>query len=318
MDSDVKVLENHQAVSGYRPSYLRLEANGELARRARDLYAIYGNCRLCPRQCAVNRLKGEPGTCRSSSRVRVASVHPHFGEEKPLVGRNGSGTIFFGGCNLLCEFCQNWELSHGGEGELVSDRALGRMMLCLQAMGCHNINLVTPTHYVPNIVQALRSAIAGGLCVPLVYNTSGYDSLEVLHLLDGVVDIYLPDFKYMDPAVAGRYSAGASDYPEVAAAAIEEMHRQVGELVVDSDGIAQRGVMLRHLVLPANLAGSDRLVRFVADRLGRSTYVNIMPQYHPAHRASCFPELSRRITNAEFRQALAWGREAGLTRLDVR
>lgn len=189
------------------------------------------------------------------------------------------------------------------------------MMLRLQAMGCHNINLVTPTHYVPNIVHALRWAVAGGLRIPLVYNTSSYDSLEVLRLLEGIVDIYLPDFKYMDGDTAGKYSAGASDYPEVAAATIQEMYRQVGDLVTDEDGIAIRGVMIRHLILPHNLAGTDRFVRFVAAALGPSTCVNIMPQYHPAHRAGCFPELSRRITEAEFRQALRWGRQGGLTRL---
>jgi len=300
-----------------RPSYLNLAATGELACRARELYSIYRRCRLCPRQCGKNRLRGEAGECQSTSRVRVSSAHPHFGEERPLVGRYGSGTIFFSGCNLRCEYCQNWELSHACDGAYVTDRGLGRIMLRLQAMGCHNINLVTPTHYVPNIVQALRSAVAGGLRIPLVYNTSSYDSLEVLRLLEGIVDVYLPDFKYMDGDTASKYSAGASDYPEVAAAAIQEMYRQVGDLVTDEDGIAICGVMIRHLVLPYNLAGTDRFVRFVNRRLGPSTYVNIMAQYHPAHRASCFPELSRRITEAEFRQAVRWGRQAGLTRLGV-
>jgi putative pyruvate formate lyase activating enzyme len=260
----------------------------------------------------MNRLKGDTGTCASTSRVRVCSVHPHFGEERPLVGRNGSGSIFFAGCNLLCAYCQNWELSHGCAGECVSDQALGRMMLHLQSMGCHNINLVTPTHYVPNIVQALRWAIPAGLHVPLVYNTGGYDSLETLRLLEGIVDIYLPDFKYTDKAAAAKYSAGADDYPEVAAAAIAEMHRQVGDLVTDAGGIAVRGVMIRHLVLPHNLAGTDQFVKFVSTRLGASTHVNIMPQYHPAHQAQRFPELSRRISEAEFQQALAWTRQAGL------
>lgn len=298
-----------------QPSYLRLAASGELAHRARELYSIYRHCRLCPRQCGKNRLRGETGECQSTSRARVSSAHPHFGEESPLVGLNGSGTIFFSGCNLRCGYCQNWELSHGCDGVYLTDRGLGQIMLRLQAMGCHNINLVTPTHYVPNIVQALQSAVAGGLRVPLVYNTSSYDSLDVLRLLEGIVDIYLPDFKYMDGATAGKFSAGASDYPEVAAGAIQEMHRQVGDLVTDQDGIAIRGVMIRHLVLPHNLAGTDRFVRFLTASLGPSTYVNIMPQYHPAHRAGCFPELSRRITESEFRQAVQWGRQAGLTRL---
>jgi len=308
-------LIDHPSTEKRQPSYLRLAASGELARRARELYRIYRSCRLCPRNCAANRLKGETGTCQSIWRVKVSSAHPHFGEERPLVGRYGSGTIFFSGCNLRCEYCQNWELSHRGEGEYLSDQALGRIMLHLQAMGCHNINLVTPTHYAPNIVQALRWAVSGGLRVPLVYNTGSYDSPETLRLLDGIVDIYLPDYKYMDAGAAERYSQGASDYPEVAAAAIQEMHRQVGDLVTDEDGVAVRGVMLRHLVLPHNIAGTDRFVRFVAGSLAPSTYVNIMPQYHPAYRAGCFPELSRRATAAEFRQALSWGRQAGLTRL---
>lgn len=298
-----------------QPSYLHLAVTGELAGRARELYSIYSHCHLCPRQCGKNRLRGETGECQSTSRVRVSSAHPHFGEERPLVGQYGSGTIFFSGCNLRCEYCQNWELSHACDGVYVSDRGLGRIMLRLQAMGCHNINLVTPTHYVPNIVQALRSAVAGGLRIPLVYNTSSYDSLEVLRLLEGIVDIYLPDFKYMDEAIAGKYSAGASDYPDIAAAAIQEMHRQVGDLITDDNGIAVRGVMIRHLVLPHNLAGTDRFVRFVATALGPSTYVNIMAQYHPAHRADYFPELSRRISGEEFRQAVHWGRQAGLRRL---
>jgi len=297
-----------------QPSYLRLAASGELDHRARELYSIYRSCHLCPRLCGKNRLRGETGECRSTSRVKVSSAHPHFGEERPLVGRHGSGTIFFSGCNLKCEYCQNWELSHACEGECVTDHALGRMMLRLQAMGCHNINLVTPTHYVPNIVQALRSAVAGGLRIPLVYNTSSYDSLEVLRLLDGIVDIYLPDFKYVDEAAAAKYSTGAKDYPEVAAAAIQEMYRQVGTLITDENGIAVRGVMIRHLVLPHNLAGTDRFVRFVAAALGPATFVNLMAQYHPAHEAHSFPELSRRITEVEFRQAVSWARQAGLTR----
>jgi putative pyruvate formate lyase activating enzyme len=229
------------------------------------------------------------------------------------VGRRGSGTIFFSNCNLHCVFCQNSEIAHDGEGGLVSDEALARLMIGLQQQGCHNINVVTPTHVVPNIVEALRAAIRLGLRVPLVYNCGGYESVEVLKLLDGIVDIYLPDFKYSDAATAEKYSAGAKDYPEVAAAALEEMHRQVGELVMDERGIALRGLMIRHLVLPSNLAGTDKFVQFVAAKLSRSTYVNIMAQYRPAHNSWSYPELTRRITPAEFRQAVTWAREAGLT-----
>jgi putative pyruvate formate lyase activating enzyme len=266
--------------------------------------------------CLVNRLKEPTGECESTSQATVAAAHPHFGEEKPLVGRNGSGTVFFGRCSLLCEYCQNFEISHDGHGVTVSDTALGDIMIRLQEQGCHNINLVTPTHFVPNIVQAVRHAVSRGLRIPLVYNTSSYDSVEVLRLLDGIVDIYLADYKYADEAVASDYSAGASDYPQVAEAAILEMHRQVGGLVLDEHGIAQRGLMVRHLVLPNNAAGTDRFVRFVAEKLGAYTYVNIMAQYHPAYNAHRFPELARRITPEEYSRALEWARAAGLRNVE--
>jgi putative pyruvate formate lyase activating enzyme len=300
----------------FQPAYLKLERTGELARRSRELRAIYRACRLCPRQCGVNRLKGEKGVCFSTSQAKVYSAHPHFGEERPLVGRGGSGTIFFSNCNLLCVFCQNWQINHRGDGSYVSDEAIGKFMTDLQGIGCHNINLVTPTHIVPNIVEGLRWAIPRGLRVPLVYNCGGYEPVEIIQLLDGIVDIYLPDFKYTDGAMSEKYSTGARDYPERAAAAIEEMHRQVGELVVDENGIALRGLMIRHLVLPNNIAGTDRFVRWVAEKLTPSTYVNIMAQYRPEHKAPDIPELARRITSAEYQQAIRWAKEAGLTRLD--
>jgi putative pyruvate formate lyase activating enzyme len=306
------------AQSGLEPGYLRLEMSGELRRRAQALWTIFENCRLCPRQCGVNRLLGETGVCGASSRVRVAAAHPHFGEEPPLVGLRGSGTIFFSHCNLLCTYCQNWQISHGGEGMPVSDAALGRIMLRLQDVGCHNINLVTPTHSAPNIVQALRTAIPLGLRIPLVYNCGGYEPVEVLRLLDGIVDIYLADCKYADGAVAERYSRGAKGYPEVAAAALAEMHRQVGNLVTDERGIALRGLMIRHLVLPNGLAGTDKFVRMVARTPGPATYVNIMSQYRPEYGALRHPELARRITAEEYRQAIALAHEAGLTNLDRR
>jgi putative pyruvate formate lyase activating enzyme len=300
----------------FEPCYLRLAASGELARRARALLEIYRACRLCPRRCGVDRVKGNKGVCQSIARAKVYSAHPHFGEERPLVGRRGSGTIFFSNCNLLCVFCQNWEINHRGDGSFISDDRLGQLMVEVQERGCHNINLVTPTHIVPNIVNALQFAVARGLRIPLVYNCGGYEPVEILKLLDGVVDIYLPDFKYMDPAASAKYSSGAADYPEVAAAAIEEMHRQVGDLVTDEDGIALRGLMIRHLVLPENIAGTDKFVEWVARHLGRSVYVNIMGQYRPEHKARQYPELSRRITAGEYRQAMDWARAAGLTRLD--
>ncbi len=294
------------------PAYLRLH-RGELAARARALEDLLRGCRLCPRQCGVNRLEGELGVCRSGAQAKVCAAHPHFGEERPLSGRHGSGTIFFSHCNLRCVFCQNWEIAHLGDGSLVGDKELAGIMLSLQRQGCHNINLVTPTHVVPAIVRALARAVDLGLHVPLVYNSSGYDAVETLRLLDGIIDIYMPDFKYADGAAAERYSAGARDYPEIAMHAIEEMHRQVGDLVLDADGIAQRGLLIRHLVLPSNLAGTDQFVQFTSRRLGPNTYVNIMDQYHPAHRAGSYPELSRRITRSEYEQAIAWARAAGIT-----
>ncbi len=305
------------AGASFEPSYVRLERSGELGRRARELREIYASCHLCPRSCGVNRLKGEKGVCRSEARVKVYAHHPHFGEERPLVGRGGSGTIFFSHCNLLCEFCQNWQINHRGDGFHESEERIARRMLDLQRRGCHNINLVTPTHLAPGIVEAVRLAAGMGLTLPLVYNCGGYEPLEVIRLLDGIVDIYLPDFKYTDGKMAAKYSHGAADYPEVAAAAIGEMHRQVGELVTDERGVALRGLIIRHLVLPDNIAGTDRFVDWVAKKLTRGTYVNIMAQYRPEHHAHRYPELSRRITTEEYRQAILWARQAGLTRLDL-
>lgn len=304
------------ASRAFEPAYLRLERSGELAPRAATLYSHYRACRLCPRQCGVDRTKGQRGVCSSAAWAKVYSAHPHFGEERPLVGRRGSGTIFFSNCNLLCVFCQNWEINHRGDGSFASEASIARLMLELQQRGCHNINLVTPTHVLPNIVGALRIAIGRGLRIPLVYNCAGYEPVDVIQLLDGIVDIYLPDFKYLDGSLAAKYSSGARDYPERAAEAIAEMHRQVGELVVDPNGVALRGLMIRHLVLPNNIAGTDRFVQFVATKLTRSTYVNIMAQYRPEYKARAIPELARRLTAAEYRQALTWAAEAGLTRLD--
>ncbi len=300
----------------FEPCYLKMEREGNLKRAGDALWEIFHECRLCPRACGVNRLKGEKGTCNSTSRLKIASAAPHFGEEKPLVGTGGSGTIFFSNCNLLCSFCQNWQINHRGDGEFVTHDDLAEMMLGLQRRGCHNINLVTPTHVVPHIVKALRIAITKGLRLPLVYNTGGYDSLAVVQMLEGIVDIYLPDFKYQDGQLSARYSSEAFDYPETAAAVIKEMHRQVGVLKVDVKGVAQRGLMIRHLVMPGNIAGTDRFVAWVVRELTPDTYVNIMAQYRPQHKAFDYPEISRRISVEEWRQAVTWAREAGLTRLD--
>jgi putative pyruvate formate lyase activating enzyme len=304
-------------VAELEPSYLDLEREGKLEQIEKELWEIFKECHCCPRECLVDRLDGDTGFCSSTARLKVASFGPHMGEEAPLVGRGGSGTIFFSNCNLLCCFCQNWEINHRGDGRYISHRELAETMLALQRYGCHNINLVTPTHVVPHIIKALRIAIPRGLKLPLVYNTGGYDNLEVIKKLDRIVDIYLPDFKYQDGELASKYSSGASDYPEIAAAVIKEMHRQVGELVVDERGIAQRGLIIRHLVMPENIAGTDRFVKWVAKELTATTYVNIMAQYRPEHKAFDYPKIARRITNEEFQQAVTWAKEAGLTNLDT-
>ena len=263
------------------PSYVRLARQGRLRTIEKQLSEILEACRLCPRACGADRRSGQRGACQSTARLKVASHGSHFGEERPLVGRGGSGTIFFSNCNLLCCFCQNWEINHRGDGRFVTGIELADMMLDLQERGCHNINLVTPTHVVPQIVQALRVAVDRGLRLPLVYNTGGYDDPDVIRALDGIVDIYLPDFKYQDGALAAKYSSGAANYPDVAAAVIKEMHRQVGVLQVDARGVAWRGLMIRHLVMPHNIAGTDRFVRWVAQELSRDTYVNLMAQVPP-------------------------------------
>jgi len=300
------------------PAYLELERTGELSRRIEQAYAIFEECRLCPRQCGVNRLAGEKGFCQAPARVMVYSAQPHHGEEISLTGRDGSGTIFFSNCNLRCVFCQNWPIAHEGEGKEIGDEELAELMLFLQQIGCHNINLVTPTHVMPNILKATQLAGRKGLRLPLVYNTSGYERVEMLKLLDGIVDIYLPDLKYTDPEQARSYSSGASDYPEVAQKAIIEMNRQVGIHQTDARGIARRGLMIRHLVMPNRVAGTEKFVRWVARSLPRSTYVNIMPQYHVAYRAFEFPQIARGITVQEFLEAMDWAEKYGLTNLDPR
>ena len=302
--------------SQWQPAYAKLEQKGELGQRVEMAYSIFEDCRLCPRQCGANRIDGERGYCKAPSQAMVYSVHPHFGEEISLVGKGGSGTIFFSNCNLRCVFCQNWPISIEGHGKEYTDNQLAAMMLHLQKIGCHNVNLVTPTHVMPNIVQATRIAYQNGLRIPLVYNTSGYESVEILKILDGVVDIYLPDFKYMDADKAAKFSSGASDYPDMAKSAIREMHRQVGLHQVDPRGIARRGVMIRHLVMPNRVAGTQAFVKWVAENLPRDTYVNIMHQYHVDYKAFDYPEIWRAITVDEYLEAMQWAHEAGLTNLD--
>ncbi|NMA55469.1 MAG: radical SAM protein [Firmicutes bacterium] len=273
-------------------------------------------CRLCPRQCQVMRLEPEQGlgVCKTGAWARVSSLGPHFGEEPPLVGTRGSGTIFFSYCNLGCIFCQNYSIAHLGEGRLVSDKELSQMMLRVQAQGCHNVNLVTPTHVVPNILAAVRLAARQGLKIPLVYNTGGYDSLKTIRLLADVVDIYMPDLKYGESEPAAEFSA-APDYPAISLAAVREMHRQVGDLVLDERGIAVRGLLVRHLVLPDDLAGTKQVLRYIATEISSDTYVNIMAQYRPYYQAVGHPAIGRRITAKEYQRALALARQAGLYRL---
>jgi len=298
------------------PSYSILEREGLLASRIEEAYATFEECRLCPRECGVNRLNGEKGFCRTTSKLVVYSAHPHFGEEVSLVGRSGSGTIFFSNCNLRCVFCQNWPIAHEGRGKGISDEDLANLMLNLQEIGCHNINLVTPTHVMPNILSATRIACEKGLRIPLVYNTSGYERDEMLKILDGIVDIYLPDMKFMDADQAKIYLAGAADYPQMAKNSLLEMHRQVGLHTMDESGIAIRGVMIRHLVMPNNVAGTEKFVKWVAIHLPKSTYVNIMHQYHVDYKAYDYPKIHRSITAEEYIEAMNWAEQYGLTHLD--
>lgn len=300
-----------------RPAYAKLEEEGNLVRRIKEADSLLDDCRLCPRLCRVNRRKGERGFCRAPSQAVIYAAHPHFGEERPIVGLHGSGTIFFSHCNLRCIFCQNWPIAHEGRGEEQSDEQLAALMLHLQKIGCHNINLVTPTHMIPAILKATRIALKKGLRLPLFYNTSGYELQETLKILDGVVDIYKPDIKYMDSDKAEKYSAGATDYPEVTKKAVLEMHRQVGELKLDQRGIATRGLLIRHLVMPNRVAGTEKLIRWMAENLPKSTYINIMAQYRVEYKAYEHPEIARGITVREFLEAIEWAEKYGLTNLDT-
>jgi len=299
---------------GATPSYITLYRTGELQRRIAALEGLLQPCTLCPRDCRVNRLSGEVGLCKAGNQLRVAAAFPHFGEEPPLSGNGGSGAIFISWCNLLCQFCQSWEVSHQGEGLPVSARELAGIMLDLQTRGCHNVNLVTPTHYAPQLMAALPWAIAQGFRLPLVYNCGGYEPVEVIQLLDGIVDIYLPDIKFFDPSASERYLGGAADYPMVVRTVVKEMHRQVGDLVLDAHGMAQRGLMVRHLVMPGMTSDSEAILRFIADELSPQTYVNIMDQYRPCFQAQQSPEIARRTTAAEHHTVVAMAHRLGLYR----
>jgi putative pyruvate formate lyase activating enzyme len=285
------------------PSYIGLHENGELAKRIRTLHEILRECRLCPRECRVNRLEAEMGYCKAGAELMVSSVFPHFGEEPPLVGNHGSGTIFLTHCNLRCIFCQNYDISHLGRGQPMSTDEMAGSMLRLQDLGCHNINFVTPSHYTPQIVASLPRAIEMDLRLPIVYNCSGYESVEVIRLLDGIVDIYMPDAKYMDEKHS-RILSNAPDYPKVLKEVLKEMHRQVGDLKINFRGIAERGLLIRHLVMPHGAASSESVLKFIAEEISVHSYVNIMEQYRPEYLAEEVPDIDRRITREEYMEAV--------------
>lgn len=292
---------------------LKLYESGELEKRVKKAYDILSRCTLCPRDCKVDRIHSKKGFCRAGFLPTVSSFNPHHGEEPPLSGRRGSGTIFFTYCTMKCLYCQNYPISQLDQGEDVSVPELAQMMLTLQKRGCHNINFVTPSHFVPQILGALHIAIEGGLNIPLVYNTGGYEKVETLKLLDGVIDIYMPDARYADAKIAFKYSS-APNYPQVNREALKEMHRQVGDLVMDEDGIAVKGMIVRHLVLPERLAGTKETLHFIAKEISPNTYISLMDQYFPAYKACENPPLDRRITASEYRQAIKIMEEEGLER----
>jgi putative pyruvate formate lyase activating enzyme len=303
----------------FTPAYLKSYDKGILERKVDKALKILENCEVCPRRCNVNRVKNKLGICRIGRYAKVSSFFPHFGEEDCLRGWNGSGTIFFSFCNLKCVFCQNFEVSWIGEGIEVGPKEIAKMMIILQEKGCHNINLVTPEHVVPQILEAIPFAIEMGLNLPIVYNTSSYDSIESLKLMEGIVDIYMPDFKFFTPKLAKFYLT-AEDYPKVAMAAIKEMHSQVGELKFDENGLALRGVLLRHLVMPGFLNETRKIMKWVANEISKDTYVNLMDQYYPAGMVLKQPEkykkIARRITREEFNKAVEIARKFGLHRFD--
>lgn len=284
----------------------------DLKKRCKELYKFLESCELCPRKCKINRLKGEKGYCGAGGKLEISSVGPHFGEEPELVGSAGSGTVFLTHCNLKCIFCQNEHISHLGEGQEVSAKNLAKGLINLQKIGCHNINFVTPTHFVPQIVEALIYAKEQGLDLPLVFNCGGYENLEVIKLLDGLIDIYMPDIKFFSPELAKKY-CNAEDYFERAAEAVKEMHRQVGDLVVE-DGVAKRGLLIRHLVMPDLTEDSKKILDFIANDISKNSYVNIMDQYGPSHEAAKFPEINHRIIPQGYKKLLSYAKDIGLSR----
>jgi len=302
-------------VPSFEPAYVETLKSGAFKKKILSAREKLQCCILCQRKCQVDRLAGNTGVCKTGEHAYVSSYNAHFGEESPLVGKKGSGTIFFTHCNLMCNFCQNYDISHEGQGEAVSNEQLANMMLLLQDMGCHNINFVTPSHVVPQILSAVKAAAEKGLSVPLVYNTGGYDNVETLIMLEGVFDIYMPDFKFWDPKIS-KTTCNADDYPETACLALLEMHRQVGDLVIDESGIAMKGLLVRHLVLPGGLAGTREIMRFIFRKISKNTYVNIMPQYRPCGKAFEIKELSSCISQNDYSSSLQIAKEEGVHRLD--
>ena len=299
------------------PAYLKTFREGELTTRVEEALKRMEACDLCPRECGVNRMKGETGFCETGRRAKVASYSAHFGEEDPLVGQYGSGTIFISSCNLLCSFCQNYEISHQKEGLEVEPAQMAEMMVHLADRGCHNINFVTPSHVVPQLLEALACAVEMGLKVPLVYNTGGYDKPDTLRMLDGLFDIYMPDFKFWEEKWADRY-CGAPNYRDVVINAVKEMHRQVGDLVMDEQGVAVRGLLVRHLVMPGDVSGTEKIMDFLVKEVSVNTYVNVMDQYRPCGKAHKDAFVNRRLRPEEFRRAMDAAIRAGLKRIDSR
>lgn len=299
------------------PAYKKILPTGELEKKAAALSGHLIKCDICPLNCGVNRVSGEVGICGVANRVWISSYGPHHGEEDPLRGTRGSGTIFFCGCNLNCLYCQNADISQKLNGVEISTRELAGLMLELQGVGCHNINLVSPTHVVPQIVEAIFLAALDGLSLPIVYNTGGYDALPTLQFLEGIVDIYMPDMKYSDENI-GYDLSGIHSYPAVNQEAVLEMHRQVGDLKLSTIGIAESGLLIRHLVLPNGMAGSQKILRFIADQISVDTYLNIMDQYRPAYQAYSKEEMNRRVPRNEYLDVLRLAETLGLWRLDKR
>ncbi|MCX8021869.1 MAG: hypothetical protein N2745_03760 [Syntrophorhabdaceae bacterium] len=297
----------------YTPLYVKTASEGKLEEKIQILKSMLLSCTLCPRRCRVNRVEGKKGYCNAPYELYISSAFPHFGEESPLVGKNGSGTIFLTHCNLRCSFCQNYEISIYGEGTECSTERLAEVMLKLQERGCHNINLVTPTHYVPQILMALSFAVERGLTIPLVYNCGGYESIDVIKILEGIIDIYMPDVKFLDGSLSERY-CNARDYPEVVKVVLKEMQQQVGDLVVDEKGIGKRGLLIRHLVMPGGGDDSKRVLDFIKENISENAFVNIMAQYHPCYKSFDIPPLNRRVSEREFLDVLFYAQKINLIR----